>query len=258
MKLPVIQGTIDRRILVNYRVDPAILAELLPAPFRPQLVGGCGIAGICLIRLQHLRPWFVPKALGIGSENAAHRIAVEWEQNGESLEGVFIPRRDTASRLSVWVGGRLFPGMHHHARFQVDEQDDHYHIILDSDDAQTHLNVAGHIGTALPKTSVFDSVQAASDFFERGSLGYSTTSTAGEFDGLELRSFNWSVRPLAVDKHESSFFEDKSLFPLGSVEFDSALVMKGIDHEWHARAPIIQPRRDDSVAPRMAAPPHGC
>ena len=33
-----IRATIERRILVNYRVDPDALAELLPQPFRPALV----------------------------------------------------------------------------------------------------------------------------------------------------------------------------------------------------------------------------
>lgn len=238
MKLPVIQGTIDRRILVNFRVESVVLAKVLPPPFRPKLVNGAGMAGVCLIRLQHMRPRFFPKAFGIGSENAAHRIAVEWEQNGELREGVFVPRRDTSSRLNTLAGGRLFPGFHHHARFQVSEHDDYYSVVLDSNDGLTHLAVAGHAVADLPTNSVFGSVQAASEFFQQGSLGYSSTKTDGEFDGLELRSFNWSVQPLAVEKQESSFFEDKSVFPLGSVEFDCALVMKGIEHEWHARQTI--------------------
>ena len=28
------------------------------------------------------------------------------------------------------------------------------------------------------------------------------------------------------------------MFPAGSVEFDSALLMRGIDHEWHGREPL--------------------
>ncbi len=32
----------QRRVLVNYRVDPATLASLVPAPFRPALVGAPG------------------------------------------------------------------------------------------------------------------------------------------------------------------------------------------------------------------------
>ena len=58
MRIPVMRGVIDRRILANYRVDPECLQRILPAPFRPQLVDGHGIAGICLIRLKQIRPRF--------------------------------------------------------------------------------------------------------------------------------------------------------------------------------------------------------
>jgi hypothetical protein len=40
MRLPAIRGTIDRRLLVNYRVDPSVAARLVPRPFRPLLVNG--------------------------------------------------------------------------------------------------------------------------------------------------------------------------------------------------------------------------
>ena len=105
MQIPVIRGLIDRRILVNFRVNPDVLARVLPAPFRPKLVNGAGMAGVCLIRLKHIRPRFLPSFLGISSENAAHRIAVEWGDAGETKEGVFIPRRDTSSRLNTLLGG---------------------------------------------------------------------------------------------------------------------------------------------------------
>jgi hypothetical protein len=242
MQIPIIRGIIDRRILVNYRVDPEVLARILPAPFRPKLINGTGMAGVCLIRLKSIRPKFLPAFFGFLSENAAHRIAVEWDNDGEIKEGVFIPRRDTSSWLNTWAGGRLFPGEHHHATFQVMERDGRYRIVLDSDDRRTHLAVEGHIASRLPKTSVFGSLREASDFFERGSLGYSVTAKPGQFDGLELRSFAWQVQPLAVEKVESSFFEDRALFPAGSVEFDCALLMQGIEHEWHGREALCTNR----------------
>jgi hypothetical protein len=105
MYLPTLEGIIDRRLLVNYRVDPAYLQRLLPAPFRPKLIGGMGIAGICLIRLAHLRPRSLPALIGVSSENAAHRIAVVWDENGVTREGVYNPRRDTASPFNTFVGG---------------------------------------------------------------------------------------------------------------------------------------------------------
>ena len=86
MKLPAIRGTIDRRILANYRINPKVVSAILPPPFRPKLVNGFAIGGICLIRLKAMRPRFFPFRWGIGSENAAHRIAVEWEVDGEFRE----------------------------------------------------------------------------------------------------------------------------------------------------------------------------
>jgi hypothetical protein len=238
MQIPVLRGLIDRRLLVNFRVDPVVLPRLLPAPFRPKLVQGIGMAGVCLIRLKDIRPRWLPSFLGISSENAAHRIAVEWDHQGKTQEGVFIPRRDTSSRLNTLAGGTLFPGVHHHAAFHVQEHADRYRIELNSDDRHTHLLVDGHVAQEFPTTSVFGSLREASAFFEKGSLGYSVTAEPGQFDGLELRSFHWQVQPLAVEQVESSFFEDRGLFPAGSVELDCALLMRGIEHEWHDRGKL--------------------
>ena len=235
MRIPIMRGTIDRRILVNYRVDPHVLSPILPNPFRPQIMNGYGIAGICLIRLKNIRPQFLPAFAGIGSENAAHRIAVEWEQSDEPHVGVYVPRRDTSSRLNTLAGGRFFPGVHHHARFQTDEGDGRYCVQLDSLDGDTHVRVEGRVADSPPGTSIFTSMEEASAFFEGGSLGYSATACPGEYDGLELRTLKWHMDPLRVEKVESSFFEDRSKFPPGSVVFDSAFLMRSIDHEWHGR-----------------------
>ena len=244
LRLPAVRGVIDRRILVNYRVDPAVAARLLPDPFRPKLAGGSAMAGICLIRLKQVRPVFLPWPAGlpwqpgIGSENAAHRFAVEWDEDEGSREGVFIPRRDTSSRLNALVGGRLFPGEHRHARFNVDETPDRLRVRFDSDDGEASIAVTARPTDELPEGSVFDSLEEASAFFEGGSLGYSATADPRRFDGLELCCDAWSVLPLAVGEVRSAYFEDESLFPPGSVAFDSALLMRDIPHEWHSRADV--------------------
>src|SRR5687767_7260771 len=117
MKIPTIIGTIDRRILINYQAEKEVIEKFLPAPFRPKLIEGKAIVGICLIRLRDIRPKGIPANVGLASENGAHRIAVEWLENDEMKEGVYVPRRDTSSRLNSLAGGRLFPGVHHLANF---------------------------------------------------------------------------------------------------------------------------------------------
>ena len=238
MRLPTIQGVIDRRILVNYRVEPEVAARLLPRPFRPKLANGYAVAGICLIRLKQIRPALVPAPWGIGSENAAHRFAVEWDHEGRRQEGAFIPRRDSSSRLNALVGGRLFPGEHHRARFDVREADDALNVAFESDDGVTRVSVAARAVEALPASSCFTSLDEASRFFEGGALGYSATRDPERFDGLELRCKTWSVRPLAVEAVRSSYFDDPARFPPGSATFDCALLMRDVAHEWHTREDV--------------------
>jgi hypothetical protein len=237
--VPVVRGMIDRRILVNYRVDPEVLRSALPSPFRPKLAGGAGVAGICLIRLAGMGPKFWPGWLGLRSENAAHRIAVEWESGGEDREGVYVPRRDTSSRLSTLVGGRFFPGDYRPATFEVSESEDEVSVALRSKDGATSVSVRGTICSDLPPGSVFHSLEEASQFFEKGSVGYSATRENGVYDGLELKSLVWRMEPLAVSHVESSFFSDEKVFPAGSVAFDSALIMRKIPHEWHAKPQLL-------------------
>lgn len=237
MRIPTISGIIDRRILINYTVDRDILAQYLPAPFRPKLVNGQGVAGICLIRLKHIRPKGLPKSIGISSENGAHRIAVEWTENGQLREGVYIPRRDTSSKLNALAGGNIFPGVHHLADFRVVEKEGSYEVAFTSED-DTYLSIKAQDSIQWPERSIFDDLGCASSFFEKGSMGYSPTQKSREFDGLELRTQNWKVSPLTVQEVHSSFFEDKTRFPEGSVQFDHALLMKDIQHEWRGMATL--------------------
>jgi len=238
MPMPAVRGLIDRRILVNYRVDPDLLSRVLPLPFKPLSVNGHGIAGICLIRLKQIRPWFLPRFVGIASENAAHRIAVEWEQNGERREGVFVPRRDTNSRLNTLLGGRLFPGVHHHAHFQTKEKNGRFRVEMNSHDGAVHIAVHGCRAATLPETSTFRSIDEVSRFFNQGSLGYSVAARPTKFEGLELRTFDWHIEPLSIERVESSYFENEALFPKESAVFDCALLMQQIRHEWLGRPPI--------------------
>lgn len=227
--LPRIRGVIDRRILVNYRARPAVFDDVLPAPFRPQTVEGHAIGGICLIRLRDLRPRCVPASLGVGSENAAHRIAVEWPDGDERQSGVYVPRRDTNSRVNTLLGGRLFPGVHHHATFDVRESVDRFEVDMESKDGETRVRVSGERAESLPTDSVFASVSVASSFFEQGSLGHSPNERTGEYEALQLHTFEWEVTPLAVDSVTSSYFEAMTD---DAVTFDHALLMEDIDHEW--------------------------
>ena len=241
MRAPRLQATIERRVLVNYRVDPDILAALLPAPFRPATIEGYGVAGICLIRLGNVRPAGVPAGWGLTSENAAHRVAVEWDTPTGRVTGVYIPRRDTSSRFSASVGGRLFPGWQHLARFRVHERDDQFSIRVESRDGEVAIAVEAHAMDTVMPGSIFGSVGAASHFFRSAPIGYAATRREAVFDGVELATDGWGMSPLHIDSVASSFFDDRSRFPTGTARADSAFLMAGLTTCWRPQPTLVGP-----------------
>lgn len=236
--MPKVHGVIRRRLLVNFRVDAALMQRNLPSPFRPKLHDGHAVAGICLIRLEEIRPKRFPRAIGLSSENAAHRVAVVWEDEHGPHEGVYIPRRDTGSMLTHLAGGRIFPGEHQRAAFHVHDTGNAIELGMKSADGLVQVDVAGSTAADLPATSIFHSVSDASAFFEPGTIGYSATASGRRLDGVVLKTLSWSVAALSIDRVFSSYFADERVFPAGSVSFDCALIMRNIAHEWHAGEPM--------------------
>lgn len=235
VSISAIQGIIRRRILLNYAVDPNIVQRLLPVPFRPKLYNGFAVAGICMIRLEQVRPLWLSLNGGLSSENAAHRIAVEWtDQHGNSQQGVFIPRRDTDSRINHWSGGRLFSSGYHLAEFDVTDTGAEIDFNMQSRDnaacIHLHVTTADHFSTH----SLFPSLSEASRFFEEGCDGFSPNTRQSGLDGIRLCVENWAVTPLQIHLASSAWFDDQSQFPTGTAHMDHALLMRDIPHQWRS------------------------
>ena len=241
MKIPSLVGTIDRRILVNFRAELSVLRKFLPEPFEPLSVNGYGIVGICFFQLKDLRIKGAPSLLGYRSENSAHRISIQWEENGKRKTGVYIPRRDTSSVLNALAGGRVFSGAHRLAKFHVKEEEGTFDISFQGKDG-TSFYINAQESSNFPMGSLFKTLDRASAFFKRGNIGYAPRYKLEIFDGIELHIPQWEVQALRVNKVETGFFEDLTHFPKGSIYFDHALLMKNCEHEWIERREILATR----------------
>ncbi|MDQ1547985.1 MAG: hypothetical protein QOH69_2889 [Actinomycetota bacterium] len=237
-----LRAQIRRRILVSYRVDPAVAQDLLPDGFRPQLVDGSAVAGVCLIGMQSVRPGWVRPRVGFSTENAAHRIAVEWDEDGETHTGVYIIERHSSGLLPVLAGGRLFPGVQKRARFDVDDTDSRFRVAMTSSGAAVSVNV--ELSRQWSST-LFPSVDAASAFYKSGAVGWSPRRGGHGVEPIELTSSAWAVEPGRVVDLRSSFFDS---LPEGAATLDSVLVMRDIPVVW--AIPHIEP---DSSSRRQLA-----
>jgi hypothetical protein len=226
--------------LVNYRIDPDVVAARLPAPFRPRTVSGSAVGGVCFIALHDLRPAGLPAGLGLGSENVAHRFAVEWDDDDGRHVGVYVPRRDSGSRVISWSGGRAFPGRHGLASFQVNDSGKDIHIEVVSRDHSVRLLVTASMAKAMTG-KLFSSIDDATSFFRSAPVGYSPAQGPDGFDGIRLLSERWDARPASVSEMRSSLFDDKALFPPGTCTLDSALIMRNLSVRWASQG-RLRPR----------------
>lgn len=236
VRIPTLASTVERRLLINYRVDPAVAQTLIPAHLRPQLVQGSAVAGICLIRLAAVRPVWVAPRVGWGGENAAHRIAVEWDTSDGVSTGVYIPMRHTASRLAVLAGGRVFPGTHRHARITSDESADRVEVALDAWDTRVRAVVETRPSIS---GSLFDTVDSASEFFRKDATGWSP-DRHGRWEGLRLETDAWHVEAAEPLHVESSFFDS---LPAGSAHLDFALLMRDVPVVWSTPRELLASAR---------------
>jgi hypothetical protein len=231
--IPVLKGLIARRVLLNFRADPQVVQKVLPKPFVAGTFQGSAIVGVCLIRLEQLRPKGVPARIGMASENMAHRVAVLYPANGKMKPGVFIWRRGTDQRLVQMFGGRLFPGVHHGARFRVREDGDGIDMDVTTDTGEADVSFCASDLRTWQSTSAFRNLDEASEFFQQGGCGFSCSLKGDSVEGIELKTLHWSMKPLAIQLKKAAFYFNSTHFPKGSVEFDCGLIMRAVPHEWH-------------------------
>jgi Uncharacterized conserved protein (COG2071) len=231
--LPVIEGVIARRMLLNFCADPRIVQRLLPPPLEVDDHEGHAIVGVCLIRLENLRPHGVPSTLGLASENMAHRVAIRYPTRDGMRPGVFIWRRETDQRMVELLGGRIFPGVHHHACFRVREGAGNLQMDVSSENGESNVSFSARVAREWSATPGFHTFEEVSEFFRKGDCGFSCSLRGNELEGLQLKTLRWEMKPMEVETQRCAFYLDSSRFPQGSVEFDCGLLMQGLPHEWH-------------------------
>jgi hypothetical protein len=236
--LPTLEGVIRRRVLLNFRADPGIVASLLPAPLEVLTHDGLAIVGVCLIGMEQLRPKGLPGALGLSSENMAHRVAIRYPTEEGMKDGVFIWRRETDQCLVTLLGGRLFPGVHHRASFVIDEGSNDLSITVRTEDGVADVSFEGSCESEWQQGSIFPTFDDAVEFFRRGDCGFSCSLRGDRLEGLQLKTLRWQMSALRTKSIRSAFFQDRNRFPPGLIDFDCALSMRGIPHEWHEMSQV--------------------
>lgn len=234
MRAPALRGRIDRRISVFYRLDPTAARGLLPQGLRPRLFRGWALGGVCMLRLARMRPRLLPIPVGLASELAWHRVAVEWDEGGRTLHGHYLLRSETDSRLAPIPGARLVPSPDDCTRIEVRANEEELVGRVESGDGSTDIELVASVAPWAEGT-LFKSANAAREAIASGHVVWDGEAE-GTLEGVELRSTGGSSQGLQVRRLRSQWFEDPERFPPGTTTLDCAIVVRDADHEWHAPA----------------------
>jgi Uncharacterized conserved protein (COG2071) len=227
MTFPV-RTVIDRRLLLTVRMDPSAVQRLLPGGLRPRLVDGAAVGGICFLRLRDLRlaGLAVPSVI---TENAAHRFAIIRDHAEGSEPSVYVPRRDTSSRVAALLGGRLIEGELSRAKFEVNDTGSGLCISV-AGRGGLEIQVSAHAADST--SSLFRTVEEESQFYQDASLAYSPNRRRRVIEAVGLESERWIGTPMRVEHFYSSWFEDAAIFPRGSWTLDSAMLVRNVRAVW--------------------------
>ena len=250
--LRVLEGVVARRLLITYRVDPEVAARILPPPLEPLVYAGAAIAGISLIRIAELRPRGLTPIAGLTIENLSHRFAVTTrDDGGERRPGVLILRRDTESRLVATLGGPLFSGSHHRARFEVEEDERRLRLAVKSDDSSADVEVEVDWAAAFTPSRTFTTLEEAKCFYQECEHGFQGGARPGEIAAVRLKGLPWRAEAVRLKCARSRYFENEKLFPEGAVELDSAIAMRSLPHEW-VEVKEVPEILEEPLLPQMA------
>jgi hypothetical protein len=160
----------------------------------------------------------------MSSDSAVYSICVERDRSRVPVADLFALRRETSS----WFSSRMLQGRYRHARFEVCDEPDRLRVRVTGDDGRARIALDGRPSPQLPVSSVFRSLSEASAFFGCTSGQASPPELlAGPLPGCTAK-----YEPLAVAELQMTFFDDASLFPPGTAVFDSALVLRHVEHQW--------------------------
>jgi hypothetical protein len=229
-----VEGLMARRLLLNYWLDPDVARRLVPEQFELALVNGFAVAGICLLRLEQMRPHGLPAAVGIASENMAHRVAIRYREGDAWRDGVYIWRRDTDSLLARRLGGLLFPGTFRDAEFRVREGEETLEMEVLTADGAADVRFRAVLGTEWKWSLLFARLNDVEHFFRQADRGFHCAAGGSQLEGVRLHQQRWEMTAVAVAEAHAAYFADQARFPRGTVGFDSAVLLHGVPHYWQA------------------------
>jgi hypothetical protein len=214
-------------LVLAYAFPATVLEPLLPPTLEPDRHGDLGFAAAAFVQTEHMRPSFLPPALGLDFFLGGYRIFVR-VAGRPSLRGLHIIRSDTDRRLLTFFGNELTSYRYRTVDASCRRENGTLEIQV-----RPGVDISADVGSRpapLPPGSPFTSLAEARRF--AGPLPYTFHHEPETGLLLSVRGVRsaWNPEPVSVEVRELAFFTAERF----GVEptLANAFYVGGIDYKW--------------------------
>jgi uncharacterized protein YqjF (DUF2071 family) len=243
-KHPLPMRTLFRRcFLVNFAVDPVVMAACLPTGLEPDLHADQAWLSIVIAEMERMRPAFLPAALGFTYNQVVYRAVV---RKGDG-RGVYFLRSDADNRLISLAGDLLTFFRFHYTPMEFRRAAGCISCDLAPAPAEAaDIHATYDLRTAsrtLPAESAFADLPQAQQFLVELYTAFGRTPLTEEILRVRIKRGDWQIAVVQDRRGHYRFMQDGPLFPPGSTRLDSIFYVKQLPYYWYT---LQQSRRANS------------
>jgi len=227
-------GTVTRRFLISYAVEPALLAPRVPPGGELSLAHGKAWVSACFVHIDDMRPAGTPKALGMQFHYLIHRTRARLPYpDGVVRESVLILEPNIDRSLLSCLG-RLSAGVRFEVReVALEESTDGWRLRMTAGDTVLFdAQIAREFETHMPPASLFADPAEADDFLLGVSYGGEWHADRSRLRLLAETHDPWETRVGTCRTHTNAFLESLGL---AGGEADHVITMTDIPHYFALR-----------------------
>jgi len=202
-------GTVRRRFLISYPVEPALLAPRVPPGGELSLVHGKAWVSACFVHIDDMRPVGAPRALGMAFHYLIHRTrAVLPYPDGVKRESVLILEPNIDRPMLSYLG-RLSAGVRFHVcKVTLDESADGWRLRMSNGGTTLFdAEIPRRFEARMPSGSHFANAAAADDFLLGVSYGGEWHPDRGRLRLLAETHDPWNTLVGTCCTHTNAFLD---------------------------------------------------
>lgn len=235
--------------LVNFSLEPDVLAARLPRHLMPDIHDGRAFLSIVIAQIRGMRPSLLPELLGVDYTQVVYRAVVTC--GGQ--RGVYFLRSDADNALMALAGTALTFFRFHWTRVEWKLGDGITRFSLRPRRMEAASIEAEFESCAdqenMPASSRFRNLPLAQSFLTELYVAFGPKCSGGKADAVRIDRSEWTsllVRD-RIGKYEA--MSSGVLFGAGEAELDSVLHVRSMKYRWH-RGSTFDAARPDTAARR--------